>query len=129
MTSVCARPIYWQTASSDRRPSYLRLPTPLVPNRSAGNAVTSRHRVCPRPVQFRQIGAKSGEHVTELAGQGAELETLGDALIGASRAGGVDAGRDAVAHTGVANLGDRFHQSRIITLQRHAESQAHRGGE
>src|SRR5829696_5659155 len=110
-------------------PTHSRLPTRLVPHRRTGDAIAYLCHLSPRPVQLRQIRAKSGEHVAQLAGQGTELEAFRDALIDPGCARGVNTRRYAIAHAGIADLGDGLHQPRILTLQRHAESQAHRSGE
>src|SRR5688572_26070362 len=87
-------------------PSHSRLPTRLVPHCRSGDAIANLCHLRPGPIELRQVRAKSREHVAQLTGQGAELESLGDALIEPGRARGVNARRHAVAHTGVANLGD-----------------------
>ena len=93
-------------------PACHRLPTPdpgSVLECCASHAITDLCRVSPRPVQRRDICPQPSQHVSQLTGQSAELETLGDSLVGPSYPRGMDSWRYAVAQTGVANLGDGLH--------------------
>ena len=58
---------------------------PSVANRGTCACAADGRVIGPLPVQFRQVGGQSADHVFQLAGHGQELESLGNALIDACR--------------------------------------------